>query len=38
MATRYGGWSASLAVLLGFAACGAACGFALEAIEARRGR
>jgi len=38
MASRFGGWSASLSALLTFAACGAACGFALELIEARRGR
>ena len=38
MASRFGSWSASLSALLAFAACGAACGFALEAIEARRGR
>jgi DHA1 family inner membrane transport protein len=38
MASRFGSWSASLSALLAFAACGAACGFALEVIEARRGR
>ena len=38
MASRFGSWSASLSALLAFAACGAACGFALELIEARRGR
>ncbi len=38
MASRFGGWGASLSAMLAFAACGAACGFALEVIEARRGR
>ncbi|MGH8746833.1 MAG: CynX/NimT family MFS transporter [Burkholderiales bacterium] len=38
LATRFGSWSASLWAMLALAACGAACGFALEVIEARRGR
>ena len=38
MASRFGGWGASLSAMLAFAACGAACGFALEFIEARGGR
>ncbi len=37
MASRFGSWSASLWAMLAFAACGAACGFALQVIEARRG-
>jgi len=38
MASRFGGWGASLSAMLAFAAGGAACGFALKVIEARRGR
>lgn len=38
LASRYGGWAASLSAMLAFAACGAACGFAIGAIERRRGR
>ena len=38
MASRFGSWGATLWAMLAFAACGAACGFALEIIEARRGR
>jgi MFS family permease len=38
MASHFGSWSASLWAMLAFAACGAGCGFALEVIEARRGR
>jgi MFS family permease len=36
LASRLGGWSASLWAMLAFAACGAACGAALSAIEKRR--
>lgn len=38
LAARYGTWSASLSAMLVLAACGAACGFALELIEAPRRR
>jgi len=38
LASRYGGWAASLSAMLAFAACGMACGFAIAAIERRRGR
>jgi len=37
LASRYGGWAASLSAMLAFAACGMACGFAVAAIERRRG-
>ncbi len=33
LATRFGGWGASLWAMLAFAACGAACGIALTRIE-----
>ena len=38
MASRFGGWGASLSAMLAFATCGVACGFVLSVIEARRGR
>ena len=38
LASHYGGWAASLSAMLAFAGCGAACGFAIGAIERRRGR
>jgi len=38
LASRFGGWGASLSAMLAFAACGVACGFAIGAIERRRGR
>jgi DHA1 family inner membrane transport protein len=38
LASHYGGWAASLSAMLAFAACGTACGFAIGAIERRRGR
>lgn len=37
LASRFGGWQASLWALLAFAAGGAACGLALSVIERRRG-
>jgi cyanate permease len=37
LASRFGGWQASLWALLAFAAGGAACGLALSVIEKRRG-
>jgi MFS family permease len=36
LASRFGGWQASLWALLAFAACGAACGLALGRIEKQR--
>jgi len=38
LATRYGGWAASLSAMLAFAACGVAGGLAIGAIERGRGR
>jgi MFS family permease len=38
LATRFGGWGATLGAMLAFAAAGAACGAAIAAIEQRRSR
>jgi MFS family permease len=38
LASRFGGWGATLWAMLAFAAAGAACGLTLAAIEKRRSR
>jgi MFS family permease len=38
LASNFGGWGASLWAMLGFAACGALCGYAVLRIEARPAR